>query len=107
MGVDDSGDGVGGVVEAVHKLEGQRDQERQAQEDVRLCRQDANAGEVVGDAGADKDEAADEHSGEDQCADFARLLGELLVNRMFRWLLLLGGDWWRRRYRCCCSGCCC
>src|SRR5579862_9699703 len=50
VGVDDGGDGVGGVVESVDELKGQGDQERGAEENVRPGREDANAGEVVGDA---------------------------------------------------------
>ena len=71
VGVDDGGDGVGGVVEAVDEFEGESDEKRDAQENVGPrgemtceCRN-----EVVSDTGADKDEAADEDAGEDQCAE--------------------------------------
>ncbi len=105
VGVDDRGNGVRGVVESVDELKGERDEKRGAQENVRPRRENADASEVVSDAGSDEDEPADENACKNQGADFARLLVYLVMNRMLR--RLLGGDGWRRRYRCCCSrGCC-
>jgi len=53
VGIDDRGYGVGGVVEAVHELEAQSDQQCDAQKDVRQGRTGSHLGEVASQIPAD------------------------------------------------------
>ena len=64
MGVDDGGDSVRRVVKAVHELETQRYQECDSQQNVGPCGGYVRPGdEVVRNAGADEDDAADQNAG--------------------------------------------
>ena len=56
VGVDDGGDGVGGVVEAVDELEAERDEERDAEQDEGEDGGGVDDGEIDGEAAADVDD---------------------------------------------------
>ena len=78
VGIDDRGDGVGGVVEAVDELEAERDQQRQGQQQIRPDAGDGDRVEVFGDVEDDVAEAAGQ--GEQKHRD-ARAAGRLLQPR--------------------------
>jgi hypothetical protein len=69
MGVDDGCDGVGGVMEAVHKFETERDEQRDAYQDVRQSGTRSHFGEVANQIPSDVTNGADRNESEDQGAD--------------------------------------
>jgi hypothetical protein len=62
MSVDHRGDCVGGIVESIYKFESERDQQRQAQQNIRPSSQELRAAQVSRDAGTDEDDAANQHA---------------------------------------------
>ena len=79
VGVDDRGDRVGGVVEAVDELEAERDQQRDAEQDPRHR---DGAGQVLAERVADIDQAADDDRPEQRHEPFAEQTWP--VERMLR-----------------------
>jgi hypothetical protein len=71
MGIDDGGDGVGGVLEAVHELEPERDQQGDAEEQKRHPGGDRGAGllYVLMQAIGAKSHATGEKAQEDEDRD--------------------------------------
>jgi hypothetical protein len=74
VGINNGRHGIGGVVEAVHKLKCQGDHKRQTQQDVGPSGTKLDAIKVACDAGADENETGDEHQSEDQRASATRTL---------------------------------
>jgi len=69
--VDHRGDGVGGIVKAIHELEPERHEQRQAEEKVRHPARGPLLGEIADQVHADKDHPADEQLAKDQRAELA------------------------------------
>ena len=63
--VDDGGYRVGGVVEAVHELEPEGDEQRDPEQDEREDRRRVDVGDVGNQLRGRVDEPRDEHSAED------------------------------------------
>ncbi len=72
VSVDDGGDGVGGVVEAVDEFKSQGGEQRDAQQDERQCAGGMDVGEVAQQMRAGIDQADDQSYAEDSHANFGR-----------------------------------
>ncbi len=81
VGVDDGGDGVGGVVESVDELEAEGDEEGDAEENIRHDRSAVDGGEIGEEMEGGVDDADDQDDAEADHADFAGTLAELVVDR--------------------------
>ena len=81
MSVDDCGDGVGGVMEAVYEFEAEGDEESDSKEDVGCCGARAERREIAGNVPSDVDDGADGDGDEDESSDAAWALGEFFVYR--------------------------
>ena len=79
--IDDGGDGVGGVVEAVDELEAERDQQRADQHEVRTDRSSLLDGEIGNQMGRDVEQARGEDQPKDDNSAGARLSCEFFVDR--------------------------
>ena len=79
MRIDHGGDSVGGVVEAVDELESERDEQRDAEQNVRPRGGEMGSGEVPGKLGAGIDQSGKQSDAEDDHPDGARGLVHLVV----------------------------
>ena len=80
VGINDGGDGIGGVVEAVYKFEAESYQKRSAQKDVRPGRAQLDVPEVAGNTLADEDQASEQHDSEDHGADAAGSTAQFCID---------------------------
>src|SRR5262249_41747966 len=99
VGVNDRGDGVGGVVEAVNEFEGESDKKGDPQQEIGQKGTGSHFCEVVDYIPSNVDNSADGDQCKDKRADHAGAFGEFFVNGgCCRWR---GG---RGRRRCCDGG---
>jgi hypothetical protein len=69
VGIDDRGDGIGGVVEAVHELERQGNGQRGSEQDIRPDAPQGDVAQVARNVEADVGQAADEGDEDDGRAE--------------------------------------
>ena len=88
MSVDNRGNSVGRVVEAVHKLKAERDKQRKAEHDQRQTARQSDSVQVVADLYAYVSEAADQRKEEDRLS--SAIARRFTIGR--------GEEHWRRRH---------
>ncbi len=81
VGIDDRGDGVGGVVEAVDELESEGDEQRDSQQDIGPDGGEVGSSEILAQLVRRVDRARDQCQPEDGHADLAGRFVQLVMNR--------------------------